>query len=167
MAKDASFDIVSKIDMQEIVNAVDQALREITNRYDFKDSNTTIELNKEEKTITITTTDDYKIKASNEVLKNKMVKRGIPIKALTDEEPTNPGMNKMVQKIKIQEGIPQEKAKEIVKFIKESGIKKVQPSIQGDTVRVTGPKIDDLQAVMGALKAKDFGIDMQFTNYRS
>jgi uncharacterized protein YajQ (UPF0234 family) len=166
MASDSSFDIVSKIEMQEVVNGVDQAMREITNRYDFRDTNTTIELNQEERTMTITTTDDYKVRASEEVLRAKMIKRGVPMKALTSEEPYQSGMNKMIMKIKIQEGIPQEKAKEIVKFIKDLGLKKIQASIQKDAVRVSAPKKDDLQDVIQAVKSHDFGIDTQFTNYR-
>jgi len=167
MAGDNSFDISSKVDMQEMVNGIDQALREITNRYDFRDSNTEIELKKEDKKIIIKSTDDYKVRAANDVLKNKLIKRGIPIKALTDSEPVQTGMDKMHQDIAIQDGIPQEKAKDIVKFIKELGLKKIQASIQKDVVRVSGPKLDDLQEVMAHLKQKDFGIDMQFTNFRS
>ncbi len=166
MASDSSFDIVSKIEMQEVVNGIDQATREITNRYDFRDTNTTIELNQEERTITITTTDDYKVKASEEVLRGKFIKRGVPMKALTSEAPYQSGMNKMIMKMKIQEGIPQEKAKEIVKFIKDLGLKKIQASIQKDVVRVSAPKKDDLQEAMQAIRAHDFGIDTQFTNYR-
>jgi len=166
MAKDASFDIVSKVDMQEVLNAVDQALREITTRYDFKDSNTTIELNKDERVITITSADDYKVRASLDILKNKMVKRGVPLKALDAGEPEQSGMNKMIMKVKIQDGIPQEKSKDIVKYIKELKLKKIQASIQKDVVRVSGPKKDDLQEVIVKLREKDFGIDMQFDNYR-
>ena len=166
MASESSFDIVSKIEMQEVVNAIDQAMREITTRYDFRDTNTLIELKQEEREIIITTTDDYKVKASEEVLRGKMIKRGIPLKALTSEPATASGMNKMVMKIKIQDGIPQEKAKEIVKYIKEQNLKKIQASIQKDVIRVTAPKKDDLQAVIQAVKSHDFGIDTQFTNYR-
>ncbi|HDQ26559.1 MAG TPA: YajQ family cyclic di-GMP-binding protein [bacterium] len=165
MAKDSSFDIVSKVDLQEVLNGVDQALREIVNRYDFKDSGTTIELNKEEREITINTADDYKARAAKDVLLNKMVKRGVPLKALSNDEPEASGQ-RMLLKIKIQDGIPQEKAKDVVKYIKELGLKKIQASIQKDVVRVSGPKKDDLQEVMAALKAKDFGIDIQFDNYR-
>jgi uncharacterized protein YajQ (UPF0234 family) len=166
MASESSFDIVSKIEMQEVVNAIDQAMREITTRYDFRDTNTTIELKQEDHEIVITTTDDYKVKASEEVLRGKMIKRGVPLKALASEPAVQSGMNKMVMKIKIQEGIPQEKAKEIVKFIKEQNLKKIQASIQKDVIRVTAPKKDDLQAVIQAVKGHDFGIDTQFTNYR-
>ena len=166
MASDSSFDIISKLDMQEVTNAIDQAMREVTTRYDFRDTNTTIELKTEEHEIVITTTDDYKVQACDEVLRNKMVKRGVPLKALVSEPATQSGMNKMIMKIKMQDGIPQEKAKEIVKFIKEQPVKKVQASIQKDVVRVTSAKKDDLQAVMQALRAHDFGIDMQFSNFR-
>jgi cyclic-di-GMP-binding protein len=165
MAQEFSFDIVSKVDMQEVLNSIDQAMREISTRYDFRDSGTTIDLDKEKREITINSMDDFKVRASNDVLKNKMVKRGVPVKSLKDSDPVQTGMNKMHMKITIQEGIPQEKAKEIVKFIKDSGVK-VQASIQKDVVRVTGKKKDDLQDVMAGLKAHDFGIDMQFTNYR-
>ena len=166
MAADSSFDIVSKIDMQEVTNGIDQAMREISTRYDFRDTNTTIELKLEDREIVITTTDDYKVKAAEEVLRNKMIKRGVPLKALTSEPATQSGMNKMIMKIKMQDGIPQEKAKEIVKFIKEQDIKKIQASIQKDVVRVTSAKKDDLQSAMQFLKGHDFGIDMQFMNFR-
>jgi len=166
MAKDSSFDIASKVDMQEVVNAIDQAMREITNRYDFRDTGTTIELNKDAREITLATTDDYKVKAASEVLRNKMVKRSVPLKALSEGTPQQTGNNKMVMKIAIQDGIPQEKAKDIVKYIKELKLKKIQASIQKDVVRVSGPKKDDLQEVMQKLKEHDFGIDMQYTNYR-
>lgn len=166
MASDSSFDIVSKIDMQELVNAIDQAMREITTRYDFRDTNTTIELKQDDREVIITTTDDYKVKASEEVLRGKLVKRGLPLKAFTSEPATQSGMNKMIMKIKMQDGIPQEKGKEIVKFIKEQDFKKIQASIQKDVVRVTSPKKDDLQTAMQLLRGHDFGIDMQFTNFR-
>jgi uncharacterized protein YajQ (UPF0234 family) len=165
MAQDFSFDIASKVDMQETVNAIDQAMREIVNRYDFKDSGTTIDLNKEEKKITIHSIDDYKVRASWDILQNKFAKRGVPLKAMKAGEPVNTGLNKIHLEITIQDGIPQEKAKEVVKAIKDTKIK-VQASIQKDVIRVSGPKKDDLQTIMGLLREKDFGIDMQFTNYR-
>ncbi len=165
MASEFSFDIASKVDMQEVVNSIDQAMREIVNRYDFKDSGTTIDLNKEDRKITINTADDYKVRASWDILQNKLAKRGVPVRAMKSGEPVTTGLNKTHMEITIQDGIPQEKAKEVVKAIKELKLK-VQASIQKDVVRVSGPKKDDLQAVMAALKAKDFGIDMQFTNYR-
>jgi uncharacterized protein YajQ (UPF0234 family) len=165
MASDFSFDIASKVDLQEVVNAIDQATREIVNRYDFRDSGTTIDLNKEERKITINTIDDYKVRASWEILSTKFAKRGVPVKAMKAGEPVTTSLNKIHMEIAIQDGIPQEKAKEVVKAIKDMKIK-VQASIQKDVVRVSGPKKDDLQAVMAALREKDFGIDMQFTNYR-
>ena len=166
MSKDSSFDIASKVDLQEVLNAVDQSMREITNRYDFRDSNTEITLNKDERLITISTADDYKVRAAHEVLKGKMVKRQVPLKALESGEPQESGLNRMIMKIKIQDGIPQEKAKDIVKYIKELKLKKIQASIQKDVVRVSSPKKDDLQEAIAKLKEKDFGIDMQYTNYR-
>ena len=166
MAKDFSFDIVSKVDMQEVLNAVDQSKREINNRYDFRETNTEIELDKGERRINIATSDDYKARAALDVLKNKMVKREVPLKALDASEPEEAGLNRMRVNITIQEGIAQDKSKEIVKYIKELKFKKVQASIQKDAVRVSGPKKDDLQEVMGKLKEKDFGIDMQFANFR-
>lgn len=164
MADEFSFDVVSKVELQEVVNSIDQAMREIANRYDFRDSGTEIKLDKEKREIMITTADDYKVRAANDILKQKMIKRGVPVKALKDDEPQASG-TRMNMKITIQDGIPQEKAKDIVKHIKDSKLK-VQASIQKDVIRVTGKKKDDLQEVMALLKAKDFGIDMQFTNYR-
>jgi len=165
MASDSSFDIASKVDMQEVVNGIDIAMREIVNRYDFKDSNTTIDLNKEERKITIHSLDDYKVRASWDILQNKFAKRNVPLKAMKAGEPVTSGLNKTHMEIEIQDGIPQEKAKEIVKAIKDAKLK-VQASIQKDVIRVSGPKKDDLQAVMALLREKDFGVDMQFTNYR-
>jgi cyclic-di-GMP-binding protein len=165
MASEFSFDIASKVDMQEVVNSIDQAMREIVNRYDFKDSGTTIDLNKEDRKITINTKDDYKVRASWDILQNKLSKRGVPVRAMKAAEPVTTGLDKIHMEITIQDGIPQEKAKEVVKAIKEMKLK-VQASIQKDVVRVSGPKKDDLQEVMAGLKGKDFGIDMQFTNYR-
>lgn len=165
MASDSSFDIASKVDMQEVVNGIDIAMREILNRYDFKDSNTTIDLNKEDRKITIHSLDDYKVNASWDILLNKFAKRNVPIKAMKAGVPTTSGLNKTHMEIEIQDGIPQEKAKEIVKTIKDTKLK-VQASIQKDVIRVSGAKKDDLQAVMAMLREKDFGVDMQFTNYR-
>jgi uncharacterized protein YajQ (UPF0234 family) len=165
MPEDFSFDIVSKVDMQEVVNAINQADKEIIGRYDFKDTNTTIEFNKEERTITVKSIDDYKVRTALDVMMNKMAKRGVPLKALKADEPVESGIKSFFIKVTIQEGIPQEKAKDIVKFIKDTKLK-VQPSIQKDVIRVSGRKKDDLQDVIAALKQKDFGIDTQFTNYR-
>jgi len=165
MAQDFSFDIVSKVDMQEVVNAINQADKEIATRYDFKDSNTTIELKTEDRTITVKSIDDYKVRTALDVMMGKMAKRAVPLKALKTDQPVESGIKSFFIKVTIQEGIPQEKAKDIVKFIKDTKLK-VQSSIQKDVIRVSGRKKDDLQDVITALKQQDFGIDMQFTNYR-
>jgi uncharacterized protein YajQ (UPF0234 family) len=159
-----TFDIVSKIDLQEVSNAIQQALKEVTTRFDLKDSKSTIALEKDG--IVVHSADEYKLKAVNDVLSAKLVKRGVPLKGLTYGviEPAAGGTSK--QKITMQQGIPIEKAREIVKLIKDSK-KKVQASIQGDLVRVSGKDRDTLQEIIGLLRGRDFGIDMQFTNYRS
>src|SRR5213075_1296593 len=166
MASENSFDIVSKIDLQELSNAIQQALKEIHTRYDLKDSKSNIVTEEKETKIVLTSADDFKLKAVTDILQGKMVKRGISLKALT-YGPIEPAAGATVrQKITIQQGIAGDKAKEIVKTIKDSK-KKVQASIQGDTVRVTGKDRDTLQDVIAMLRQHDFGIDMQFTNYRS
>jgi cyclic-di-GMP-binding protein len=160
-----TFDIVSKIDLQEVSNAIQHALKEIHTRFDLKDSKSSIELDGKE-AIVLHSIDDYKLKAVNDVFQQKLVKRGVPLKGLTygTIEPAAGGSVK--QRITMQQGIPVEKAREIVKAIKDSK-KKVQASIQGDLVRVSGKDRDALQEVIALLRQKDFGIDMQFTNYRS
>jgi uncharacterized protein YajQ (UPF0234 family) len=160
-----SFDIVSKVDLQEVSNAIQQALKEIHQRYDLKDSKSNIELEGKDAMI-LTSADDYKLKAVNDVLQTKLVKRGVPLKAL-DYGKIEPAAGSTVrQRVAMQQGIPTEKAREIVKAIKDTK-KKVQASIQGDTVRVSGKDRDALQEIIAVLRQKDFGIDMQFTNYRS
>jgi uncharacterized protein YajQ (UPF0234 family) len=160
-----TFDIVSKIDLQEVSNAMQQALKEIHTRFDLKDSKSTIEMEGKD-AIVLHSIDDYKLKAVNEIFQQKLVKRGISLKGLTYSpvEPAAGGTAK--QKITMQQGIPIEKAREIVKVVKNSK-KKVQASIQGDLVRVSGKDRDALQETIALLKQQDFGIDMQFTNYRS
>jgi uncharacterized protein YajQ (UPF0234 family) len=160
-----SFDIVSKVDLQEVSNAIQNALKEIHTRFDLKDSKSNIEIEGKD-AIILTSADDYKLKAVNDILQTKLHKRGVPIKALT-YGPVEPAAGSTArQKITMQQGIPTEKAKDIVKVIKDSK-KKVQASIQGDTVRVSSKDRDALQEIIALLKQKDFGIDMQFTNYRS
>ena len=162
---DNSFDIVSRIDLQEASNAIQQALKEIHTRFDLKDSKSTVELEGKE-AIVLSSVDEYKLKAVNDVLQQRLVKRGVPLKGLT-YGPVEPAAGSTVrQRIALQQGIPTEKAREIVKAIKDTK-KKVQASIQGDTVRVSGKDRDTLQEIMAMLRQKDFGIDMQFTNYRS
>ncbi len=165
MATDNSFDIVSKVDLQEVSNAIQQALKEIHQRYDLKDSHSNIEMEGKE-AIILTSADDYKLKAVTDVLQGKLVKRGVPLKAL-DYGKIEPAAGSTVrQRVTMQQGIPTEKAREVVKFIKDTK-KKVQASIQGDFVRVSGKDRDTLQEIIAALRGHDFGIDMQFTNYRS
>ena len=163
MPADNSFDIVCKVDMQEVTNAVDQARREVDTRYDLKGSKNEIKLEKTE--LLITSADEMKLKAVVDILQSKLHKRGVPLKALTygDVEPAAGSTFK--QKIGLQQGIPIEKAKEIVRMIKDAKIK-VQASIQEDQVRVTGKSKDDLQRVMAMVREKDLGIAVQFTNYR-
>ena len=160
-----SFDIVSKVDLQEVSNAIQQALKEIHTRFDLKDSKSNIALDGKD-AIILTSQDDYKLKAVNDVFQQRLVKRGVPLKALT-YGPVEPAAGSTVrQKISMQQGISTEKAREIVKTIKNSK-HKVQASIQGDLVRVSSKDRDALQAVIALLRNSDFGIDMQFTNYRS
>jgi len=161
-----TFDIVSKVEMPEVVNAIQQATKEIIQRYDLKDSRSTIELNEKEFKIILASSGDFQIKAVLEILQAKLVKRHVPMKALTygDIEPA--ASSRVRQEISLQQGIPTEKAREIVKFIKDSK-KKVQASIQGDLVRVSGRDRDVLQDIIALLRTHEFGIDMQFTNYRS
>jgi uncharacterized protein YajQ (UPF0234 family) len=161
-----SFDIVSQIEMPEVLNAVQQALKEIHQRYDLKDSKSDIELNEKDKKITLSSADEFKLTAVNDVLQQKLVKRKVPLKGLSYGAIQPAAGSTVRQEITLQQGIATEKAKEIVKFIKDSK-KKVQASIQGDFVRVAGKDRDTLQEVIALLKSQDFNIDMQFTNYRS
>ena len=163
---DNSFDIVSKIELPEVSNAIQQAIKEIHQRYDLKDSKSSIELNEKEHKILLASQDDFKLKAVTEVLEQKLVKRKVPLKGLTYGEITPAAGSTVRREISMQQGIPIEKAREIVKAIKDSK-KKVQASIQGDLVRVAGKDRDTLQDIIAFLRGTDFGIDMQFTNYRS
>jgi hypothetical protein len=162
---DNSFDIVSKIDLAEAANAIQQALKEIHTRFDLKDSKSSIELEGKD-AIILHSADEYKLKAVNDVLQQKLVKRGVSLKGLT-YGPIEPAAGATAkQKITLQQGIPIEKARAIVKLIKDSK-KKAQASIQGDLVRISGKDRDTLQEVIALLKQQDFGIDLQFTNYRT
>lgn len=163
---DNTFDVVSKIELPEVSNAVQQALKEIQQRYDLKDSKSSIELNEKEYKLALHSQDEFKLKAVLDILQQKMVKRQVPLKSLT-YGPILPAASSSVrQEITMQQGIPIEKAREVVKVVKDSK-KKVQASIQGDLVRISGKDRDTLQEVMQLLRQHDFGIDMQFTNYRS
>lgn len=165
MAQQNTFDIVSQINHSEVVNAVNQALKEVNTRFDFRGSKSDIELEGSE-AIVLNSDDEFKLKSLNEILQTKLVKRGVPLKGLTYGSVESALGGTVRQRITLQQGIPQEKAKEIVKFIKDTKLK-VQSSIQSDTVRVAGRDRDLLQEVITALRTHDFGIDMEFTNYRS
>src|SRR5215471_14565415 len=160
-----TFDIVSKIDLQEVSNAIQQALKEIHTRFDLKDSKSNIAMEGKD-AIILTSVDEFKLKAVNDVLQQKLVKRGVPLKGLTYGSVETALGGTARQRISMQQGIPIEKARDIVKLIKNSK-KKVQASIQGDLVRISGKDRDSLQEVIAMLRQQDFGIDMQFTNYRT
>jgi cyclic-di-GMP-binding protein len=164
MAQQNSFDIVSEVDRAEVTNALNQTIKEVRQRFDFKGSNATVVLEVNE--LILTAEDETKLRNMNEILQQKLVRRSVPLKAFSygSVEPAAGGTVR--QKVQIQQGIPQDKAKEVVKFIKDSKAK-VQASIQGDVVRVSGKDRDTLQGVIASLKGKDFGIDMQFSNYRT
>jgi hypothetical protein len=162
---DSSFDVVSKVDLAEAANAIDQAMREIKQRYDFRGSISKIELNQKESKITLTSDDEFKLKSVIDVLQGKLVKRSISLKALVYGKVEKASGGTVRQDISLQQGIPQEKAREIVKLIKDRKMK-VQAQIQADQVRISAKKKDDLQTIIAALKEKDFGLPLQFTNYR-
>ena len=160
---ESSFDVVSSVDLQEVKNAISQAMKEISTRYDLKGTNSDIVLQGEE--LQLTSADEFKLKAIRDVLETRLVKREVPLKALTFGSIEKALGGTARQKVSLQKGIPTEKAREIVKLIKGSKIK-VQAAIQGDQVRISGKSKDDLQAVMSLLKGSDLDIDMQFTNRR-
>ena len=165
MAQEFSFDVVSKVELQEVSNAVQQASKEIATRFDFRGSASKIDWNEKELTLTITSEDEHKLKSVVDILETRLVKRGIALKAL-DFGKVEPAAGATVrQAVKVQQGIPSEKAKEIVKAIKDRKLK-VQASIQADQVRVVGKSKDELQTVQALLRASDFGLPLQFTNYR-
>lgn len=164
MAESHSFDIVCKVEMHEVNNAIDQAQKQLAVRYDFKGSKSSITLNKDN-TITLIADDDYKMKSLTDIVKEKLEKRGIPLKSLDFGKPETSLGSTIRQVVTFQSGIPMEKAKELVKFIK--GLKlKVQSHIQEDKVRVSGQKIDDLQAIIKAVKDQDYDFAMQFINFK-
>ena len=163
---DNTFDIVSEVELPEVVNAIQQTTKEIITRFDLKDTRSSIELNEKERTLTLSSSDEFKLKAVIEILQSKLVKRKVPLKALTFGAVETAAGARVRQVVTLQNGIPIEKAREIVKAIKESK-KKVQASINGDLVRVSGRDRDALQEIIQMLKQHDFGIDMQFTNYRT
>jgi uncharacterized protein YajQ (UPF0234 family) len=165
MAQENSFDIVSKVDIQEVRNAIDQAVKEIHQRFDLKDSHSEIKLEGSD-AIQLGSANDYKLEAVRDILSQKLVKRGVSLKNLTWGKVEQAAGQSVRQKVNLQQGIPAEKAKEIVKLIKDAK-KKAQASIQGDTVRVSSKDRDELQSIIALLRGRDLGVDLQFTNYRT
>ncbi|QOJ29625.1 MAG: YajQ family cyclic di-GMP-binding protein [Ignavibacteriales bacterium] len=165
MASNHSFDIVSEIDFQEVDNAVNQALKEIQQRYDLKDSKTTLELNKKDKLLTLHSKDDYSRKAAIDILQTKFIKRGLSIKVMKFGDPEAASHESVRQKITLQSGISKENGKIITKLIKDSKLK-VNAQIQDEQVRVTAPKIDDLQAVQKLVRETELDFPVQFVNYK-
>ena len=163
---DNSFDVVSQIEMPEVNNAIQQTMKEVTTRFDLKNTKSTIELNEKDKKIVLASDDDFKLKAITDILQGKLVKRQVPIKNLTYGAITSAAGSTVKQEVTLTSGIPTEKAKEIVKTIKESKLK-LQASIQGDLVRVSGKDRDTLQQVLALLRGSDFGIDLQYINFRT
>jgi uncharacterized protein YajQ (UPF0234 family) len=165
MADEHSFDIVSRVDLQEVSNAVQQSVKEIGQRFDFKGSKTSLELDKDKSEIGIISDDEYKLKSVIEILKNKLVKRNVPLKTLLFGKIEKAAGETLRQTLTLQQGISTERAKEIVKLIKDTKIK-AQAEIQKDQVRVRAKKIDDLQSVIAMLKSKEFDFNIEFINYR-
>ena len=166
MAANYSFDVTSNIEMPEVDNAVNQARKEIAQRFDFKGSIAAIDLDQKAATLTLTAEDNFRLEAVWDVLQTRLIKRQVPVKNLKRGDVIPSAGSSVKQVITLQQGIPTEAAREIVKHLKDLKLKKVQAAIQGDQVRISSPSKDDLQGAMGALRAKDFGIALQFGNYR-
>lgn len=166
MAETFSFDVTSTIDMQELDNAVNQARKELAQRYDFKGSPAAVDVDAKAGTLTVSAEDNFKLEAVWEILASKLVKRSVPVKNLQRGEVEAASGGTVRQVVTLQQGVPTEAAREIVKHLKDLKMKKVQAAIQGDQLRVSSPSKDELQEAMGALRAKDFGIALQFGNYR-
>lgn len=165
MAVEHSFDIVSRVDMQEVSNAVQQTLKEVRQRFDFKGSKSSVELNKDKREITFQSDDDHRMKSLTEIFKNKLVKRKVSLKALNYGKIEKAAGDTVRQVVTLQQGLSSERAKDIVKLVKDMK-RKVQSEIQKDQVRVRGKKLDDLQDVINMLKEKDFDFHIEFINYR-
>ena len=161
-----SFDVTSKIDLQEVDNAVNQARKEVGQRYDFKGSKAAIEFNRTEATLTLVADDEFKMRSLWELLEGRLVKRKVPVKNLTPGEIQHGANDTVRREITLQIGIPTEASRAIVKFLKDRKMKKVQAAIQGDEVRISSPSRDELQEVMRLLREEDFGVALQFGNYR-
>jgi uncharacterized protein YajQ (UPF0234 family) len=166
MASNSSFDVSTGADLQEVDNAVNQALKEIAQRYDFKGTHCTIEFDRDKAEIRLAADDEFRMDALVDVLQSRMIKRGVPIKNLKVGDIVVGTGQSVRRTVSLTQGIPQDIAKKIVKAVKDGGFKKTQASIQGDEIRVSSPSRDELQAVIAALKAQDFGIELTFGNYR-
>ena len=166
MASNSSFDVSTGADLQEVDNAVNQALKEIAQRYDFKGTHCTIEFERDKAEIRLSADDAFRMDALVDVLQSRMIKRGVPIKNLKVGDAVAGTGQSVRRTVSLTQGIPQDIAKKIVKAVKDGGFKKTQTSIQGDEIRVTSPSRDELQGVIAALKAQDFGIELTFGNYR-
>jgi len=167
MASGSSFDVTTGVDFMEAHNAVDQATKEITQRYDFKGLKVSFELNPKEKKLTLSAPDEFKLKAMWDVVQSKMTRRGVPLKNLTPGKIESAAMSSVRQEIAIQDGLTADMAREVVRVIKDAKLRKVQASIQGDTVRISSPSKDDLQGVIALLKQNEFGVELKFGNFRS
>ena len=166
MADQCSFDVTSNVDLQEVDNALNQARKEVAQRYDFKGAKASVEFDQKDSKLLLVADDDFKLNALWEIIQTRLVRRNVPVKNLT-RGAVIPAANSTVrQEISLQQGIPVEKAKDIVKFLKDAKLKKVQASIQGDQLRVTSASKDDLQDAMKVLRDQDFGVAHQFGNYR-
>jgi hypothetical protein len=166
MATPVSFDITSEVDLQEVDNAVNQARKEVAQRYDFKGSRAAIEFNRTDNTLVLTADDDFKMTALWEILQGRLVRRGVPTKNLTPGDVERAANDTVKRVVTLQQGIPAEAAREIVKFLKDRKLKKVQATIQADQVRVSSSSKDDLQEAIRVLREHDFGVALQFGNYR-
>ncbi len=166
MASQSSFDVTTGADLQEVDNAVNQARKEVAQRYDFKGTHCDISLDRAAGLLTLDADDDYRLKALTDVLETKLVKRGVPLKNLERGAVQPASGGHVRQEIRLQQGIPVDTARAIVKAVKQQGFKKIQVAIQGDQLRVSGPSRDELQAVMAFLRSQDFGVELSFGNYR-
>lgn len=167
MANVSSFDITSNVDLQEVDNALNQARKEVAQRYDFKGTKAQIDFDPKESKLVLAADDEFKLNALWEIIQTRLIRRNVPVKNLVRGAAIPAANSTVRQEISLQQGIPSEKAKDIVKFLKDAKLKKVQASIQGDQVRVTSASKDDLQDAMRLLREQDFGVALQFGNYRS
>ena len=166
MASQCSFDVTSNVDLQEVDNALNQARKEVAQRYDFKGSKASIDFDAKESKLVLVADDDFKLNSLWEIVQTRLVRRNVPVRNLTRGTITPAANTTVRQEIALQQGIPVEKARDIVKFLKDAKLKKVQASIQGDQLRITSPSKDDLQEAMRQLREQDFGVALQFGNYR-